>query len=328
MTRLTIIIPYVGSDDDSARSRGVKQLEETLVSVLENRPRDAQVVLVHDGSYADPYELSDELSIRPEPAGKSICDLVNGVLADCETEVAAILSPGTIATPDWTREIVERFSDDSLGSVSPLVVSKDDAQRIIAVGVHYSAGGARKLQGTGRAVTPRRLRSSRILGPSFYAGFYRVDAVLAVGGFDAQVGDDLADVDLAATLAAVGYRSELAAESCLVADPEIPSAHNFQRGRQQQRFFWRHAAQRGWIRSLLCHPFTVVRQALGDIPHPGSVGQLLGRLVASLEWSGYRSYFDMVHSVRDQEKISLPLPSPTPKTVVDSQPQKSSRRAA
>ena len=39
MTRLTIIIPYVGSDDDSARSRGVKQLEETLVSVLENRPR-------------------------------------------------------------------------------------------------------------------------------------------------------------------------------------------------------------------------------------------------------------------------------------------------
>ena len=38
-------------------------LEETLVSVLQNRPDNSEVLVMHDGTYEDPYDLADELSL-------------------------------------------------------------------------------------------------------------------------------------------------------------------------------------------------------------------------------------------------------------------------
>lgn len=328
MTRLTIIIPFVSSDDVATGSSSVERLEETLVSVLEHRPSHAEVVLVHDGSYTDPYELSDELSIRQESQVETICDLINLALEDCESDVAAILRPGTVVTSGWTQGILERFQDATLGSVSPLIVSKSDAESIVALGVDSSAGGARTLVAKGRSVTPRRLQAARVLGPSALGGFYRVDAVLDLGGFYEGVGDMLADVDLAATLKAAGYRSEFAADCRMIAEPEYSTAHNFQRGRQQQRFFWRHAARRGLLRSLICHPFTVARQAIGDIPHPGAVSQLLGRVLASFEWGAYRTYAEMLRSAQRPQQVSLPLPAKSGAAAELPQQQPSTRRAA
>ena len=36
-------------------------LEETLVSVLQNRPDNSEVLVMHDGTYEDPYDLVDEV---------------------------------------------------------------------------------------------------------------------------------------------------------------------------------------------------------------------------------------------------------------------------
>ena len=51
MSRLSIVIPVLGSLDG---------LEDTLVSVLENRPADCQIVVVLNQPYDDPYDLKDE----------------------------------------------------------------------------------------------------------------------------------------------------------------------------------------------------------------------------------------------------------------------------
>ena len=67
--RLSIIIPH----------RNDQLLEETILSVLENRPRDCEIIVAHDGSYCDPYQLVDEVDhagglgddfyLNPNPAG-------------------------------------------------------------------------------------------------------------------------------------------------------------------------------------------------------------------------------------------------------------------
>ena len=60
MPRLAIIISAVGS---------IEALENTLVSVLENRPADCDVVVVHSKPYSDPYELKNEVRFVSAPRG-------------------------------------------------------------------------------------------------------------------------------------------------------------------------------------------------------------------------------------------------------------------
>ena len=52
MTRLSIIIPVLGNPT---------RLDDTLVSVLENRPANCEIIVVHTRPYDDPYELSGEV---------------------------------------------------------------------------------------------------------------------------------------------------------------------------------------------------------------------------------------------------------------------------
>ena len=52
MPRLSILIPALGSPE---------ALETTLLSVLENRPHDCQVLVALGIDYANPYQLDDEV---------------------------------------------------------------------------------------------------------------------------------------------------------------------------------------------------------------------------------------------------------------------------
>ena len=79
MPRLSIIIPHRNND---------QRLEETILSVLENRPRDCEVIVVHDGSYRDPYDLGDEVVYVQEEPNSSAVELLNAgldgrLLASC-----------------------------------------------------------------------------------------------------------------------------------------------------------------------------------------------------------------------------------------------------
>ena len=52
--QLSIVVPVFG---DSAA------FEATLVSVLENQPSCSEVIVAHDGSYDDPFDLADEVRL-------------------------------------------------------------------------------------------------------------------------------------------------------------------------------------------------------------------------------------------------------------------------
>ena len=77
MARLTIILPALGSDT---------QLEETLVSVLQNRPDDSDVLVVHPGNYDDPYELAGEVNFLPMPAGSGLLACLNAAIQGADSQ--------------------------------------------------------------------------------------------------------------------------------------------------------------------------------------------------------------------------------------------------
>ena len=64
--RLSIVIPSVGD---------CNLLEDSLVSVLENRPADCEVLVVHNRPYDDPYNLAGEVRfVQANPrAGLAEC---------------------------------------------------------------------------------------------------------------------------------------------------------------------------------------------------------------------------------------------------------------
>ena len=116
MPRLSIVVPF---EKDPAC------LESTLLSILENRPNDAELILVHRGNYSDPYHLeTDELIVVEGDADSSLVELVNeGVRAACAAVVEVVL-PGCIVAPDWTAEALELFQDPDVAAVA-IPVSAD-----------------------------------------------------------------------------------------------------------------------------------------------------------------------------------------------------------
>ena len=84
MPRLSTIIPHRGNS---------LALENTILSVLENQSDDCEVILVHDGSYSDPYNLSDELLIIEEQTDNPITLLNVGLMAACSPTIC-VLTPG------------------------------------------------------------------------------------------------------------------------------------------------------------------------------------------------------------------------------------------
>ena len=79
MPRLTILIPCVG---------GAAAFDATLVSVLQHRPADCEVLLVHTEPYDDPYDLAGEVQFLRTDRSCKLVDLLNEGLAD-EAVVAA-----------------------------------------------------------------------------------------------------------------------------------------------------------------------------------------------------------------------------------------------
>ena len=136
MTYLSIIVPALGSQ---------KHLDETLVSVLENRPPQCEVILVHPRSYADPYDLGDE--VRFVEAGcDDLVGLMNHGFAASRADFVHFLQPGVEVEPDWLDAALDCFERSlTVGSVSPVILDPGRNRRSAAIGVTRAPFAVRKL---------------------------------------------------------------------------------------------------------------------------------------------------------------------------------------
>lgn len=113
MKRLTIIIPY---HHDPAT------LEETILSLLENRPEESEILVVLNRPYENPYELQeDEVRFvqNPKNDDSDLSSIQTGVAAS-DSEFVQVLPSGAKVSEGWASPAMEQLADrSSLGAILP-----------------------------------------------------------------------------------------------------------------------------------------------------------------------------------------------------------------
>jgi hypothetical protein len=248
--------------------------EDTLASVLANRPPHSEVLVVHPGPYSDPYELGDEVRFLEADADATRLQLVNLGAEEAEGDILHILCGGYEATENWTEDALRQFADAKVVSVAPLVTDVNE-QTVVSAGLQSTSSGRRKLL---RAASPRSTELARVapLGPTLESGFYRIECWDAASGVDETMGP-AADADLGLCLSELG-ECRLAAASVVHARSESPAALGYQAGRcairLQRRYAHKRTASGAAFRSQAA--FSTLTGCL----RPSTWAQLLGYLAA------------------------------------------------
>lgn len=209
MCRLTIIVPY---DRDEAA------FETTLVSVLENRPDHSEVVVTHDGSYSDPFDLGDEVRFVVAEAGDSL-ELIRAAVATALGRIVHVLRVGARATAGWADEPVELFEQFDLASVSP-VLCDPAKDRIVAAGWRDTSSGLRRPIAAAARQLNRR-DTAGVMGSYLAASFWRRTTIEALLEMPVGAAPSVIDYAWAHALQSAGWRCRVAIESRVLAAPSL-----------------------------------------------------------------------------------------------------------
>jgi hypothetical protein len=269
VARLAIVIPHWGN---------VRHLEDTLVSVLENRPDDSQIVVVLSDLYDDPYDLKDEVSFVYAPIGTDRVRCMNLGIDAVDAPLVHLLAPGVQVSPGWADAAMAHFVDPRVVAVAPLMLDRETPERVLAAGVEYRSGGAARAMHSGKSLAEIDPKPATVLGPVPRAAFYRKSALNRVDCFAPELGEWLAGVDLALMLQHTGGRCVLEPNSRVHAAVDETPAGAFRRALRAERLFWRWAPRAGWSRALVAHGGEMVVDFCANVPGPGMVTGLAGRL--------------------------------------------------
>lgn len=273
----------------SARGRGLTvlipaleaaPLEETLVSVLEHRPDDCDVVVALGMPYDDPWNIREEVTFVTAPPATGLVGCVNAGAETATGDVIHVIAAGWRATPGWTDAAMRHFTRPDVTAVVPLAVADADRDQPVSAGIRRTRSG-RSL-----TVVPRRTPGGIATGrppdaPCLEAGFWRADLLREVG-FSRACGDALAAADMAAAVAALAATVVLEPESRVIAGPVPRRDGGFRAGLGAERLFWRSISCERLVPALVAHAGEVMRHAAVTAP-VGTLGMLAGRLVGLLE---------------------------------------------
>ena len=287
---LSIVIPTVA---DTAA------LEETLVSVLENRPPDCEIVVPLACPYDDPWNIRDEVTFVDAPRAARLVACTNLGIAASRGQIVHVLAAGWRATPGWTDRPMEHFAVADIGAVVPAVVAEDDPARVVEVGVRIARGG-RRVAGT----APRQAGAELASGTSalLEAGFWRADVLQLAGpGFSTACGDALADADLAAAVGCLPMPVIYEAESRVIRGPLRRQPRSFTAGLHAERLFWRSLGGEsviGACTAVAAHAFEIIRDAAVRLPL-GTLPMLAGRGVAMVEFGSTLARLRQLRQLRE-----------------------------
>jgi GT2 family glycosyltransferase len=286
--RLSIVIPVLGNS---------QQLDDTLVSVLENRPANCEVLVVHNEPYNDPYELAGEVQFIQAERKAGFAECLNLGLAACQAPVVHVLTCGVKVQAGWADAALRHFCNAEIGGVAALVLHRADNQKVVSTGLDYradnqkvvSAGIDYRAEGSvlriGQGETAETIVADQddFHAPDTLAAFYRTSAVRTVGGFPTWTHGALAAVDMAMSLRHAGFRCVV--EPACLTTADIAAARDergFRHGRNSERLFWRWASSHGRVCSIAAHLALVAGECVIGLWRPLMLLQLFGRLIGAI----------------------------------------------
>lgn len=271
MPRLAIIISAWGKSES---------LEHTLLSVLENRPHDCEILVSLSHPYADPYQLQGEVRFLPQQPRVSTVERLNRAIAVCRAPFVHVLASGCAVDEGWADAALARFGDRRLGSVSPLVLCQEGG-RVFAAGVQYRTSGARALVAHDDPQLPDHV-DALLVGPPIFAGFYRKAALDFLGGFSRQLGLPQADADMGLMLKQAGFTTALERKSRVWCSTEVdPRESAWRSSLHAERLFWRNVSLAGRS-AVVYHAGSVAVEGFRGLASGRVFAHLAGRAVGFL----------------------------------------------
>ncbi len=201
MPRLSIIVPHL--HDDSA-------LELTLLSILENREIDFEILIAHDGQYRDPYALDHDEAILIESAsGASFTEQINLAVASACSPAIQVLLPGCVVEQQWCEEALDLLTHSDVAAVCQPVV--DASSKEVYLGL------------AGDSLPHRRVTSSshNVAGPLLCGGVFRKGTLKNIAGWLEPCQREIAEVDFALMMSAMALRIEVAQEVTVQAPKRV-----------------------------------------------------------------------------------------------------------
>jgi O-antigen biosynthesis protein len=267
--RLSIVIPVVGDS---------RQLDDTLVSVLENRPNHCEILVVHNEPYDDPYQLGDEVVLIEARRGAGLAECLNLGISASQAPVVNVLSCGVEVRPGWADAALGHFQNPDVAAVAAVVLAGDD-RTVFSAGLAYRAEGTPWKIAHGRNPTDSTVDAQYVCGPDLLSGFYRRSVLELLDGFSTSAGNAMTAIDAALALRYAGFHCVLEPECLARVDATtVSEPSNFARGRDAERLFWRWASYHGWTRSLVGHIAMIAGECVVSLWRPSLIGQLAGRL--------------------------------------------------
>jgi len=264
--RLSVVIP----------AADVADLEATLVSVLENRPHDCDIVVALGVPYDDPWNIGEEVTFVEPSRGAGLVGCITAGAAAATGDVIHVLAAGWLATEGWTDAALSHFTRPEVAAVVPLGVSQGDRTQPVSAGIRRTPGG-RSVPVVPRVVDGTFALRRPPAAPALEAGFWRGDFLRDVG-FSAACGDALAAADMVAALASSSSEVVFEPSSRIVAGPIPRGESAFLSGVHAERLFWRSLSSVPLVPAVVGHAAEVLRHAAATAPL-GTVGMLAGRLV-------------------------------------------------
>jgi len=196
--RLSLIVPF--QRDESA-------LETTLISVLESRDRDVELIIVHSGDYEDPYELAhDEAVVLETEQGSSLSERLNLAARTACSPIVQVVLPGTTLEASWSDEGLSWFDDDATHAVS-LPIRDASTDRVV-FGMN-----AEQLPHRGMAFS-----TDSVAGPLLAGTMIRRRSLLKLGGWSELISESLLDLELTLLMRTLGLGIGVVQSDHLVRD--------------------------------------------------------------------------------------------------------------
>jgi hypothetical protein len=290
--RLSILIPSLGD---------CSEFEDTLASVLQNRPDDCEILVAHAQPYDDPYHLTPEVCFLHVPGADSRVKLLNAGFEASRSAIVHVLAHGVEVEEYWAESALEAFDDDQIAAAAPIIVDRHAPSHVLCAGMAYTRWGrvyaieSKDLQSVDLARTP-------FVGPSLQAGFYRRSWWRRVR-WDEAFGDCFADVHLQLTLAALGAKSVAVPTSIVRAEAfagcPADRPYGLHEARQAERLYWKHATS-SWSLAATCPRVALhAIEALLALPSHRALTGWIGRAVGLLS-TGQQAERERIEQLRDR----------------------------